>query len=142
MELSEGGRGRECGQMGREGRWEASQGGRKGSWLDPGASGEGAGSGGKGERVVGFEANVQVEGSEDDEGGLEEARMEAATMATAATPSRLTSPRGARSLGSPCQGPSLASAILHDDSGTTPGEETFSFSIQRTWKMSTFNSCG
>ena len=123
-----------------EGRGKASQGGRGGSCLGlVGASVAGEGSAGKGEMGAWFGANGQVGGSEGGEGVLEEARREVARLATG-SPGTLKSPPEAKSLGSPGQVPSLVFAIWLADSGTTPGEKAFSISVQKTWKMSTFNS--
>ena len=127
---------------GREEKGKASQGRRGGSCPAPvGAGVAGAGSAGKGEMGAWFGANGQVGGSEGGEGAPEEARREAARMATG-SPRSLKSPLEAKSLGSPGQVPSLVFAIWLADSGTTPGEKAFSISVQKTWKMSTFNSSG
>ena len=142
MGLSEEGRGRGCEWTGmREGRGRATQGRQGGPCLlDLGASEVGAGSEGKGEMGAWRGASGQVGGSEDGEGELEEARREAARMATG-SPGSPKSPLEAESLDSPCPTPSLVFAIWLDDSGTTPGEKAFSISIsKKTWKMSTFNS--
>ena len=131
MELSGEVRGRVCEWMGMVGgRGKATQVMGWPCLLDPGASGGGAGSVGRGETGAWFGASGQAGGSEDGEEGLEEARREAAMRGTG-SPRSQKSPLEAKSLGSPFPKPSLAFAIWLADSGTTPGEKAFSISTSK-----------